>query len=30
MMEIFGLIVTICGAASLAVWLMKWFVKMEG
>lgn len=29
MMEIFGLIVTICGAASLAVTLMKWFERMN-
>ena len=29
-MEFFGLFVTICGAASSAGWLMKWFVRMEG
>jgi hypothetical protein len=29
-MELFGLFVTICGAASIAGWLMKWFVRMEG
>ena len=29
-MEFFGLAVTIIGAASIAVWLMKWFVRMEG
>jgi hypothetical protein len=29
-MEFIGLFVTICGAASIAGWLMKWFEKMEG
>ena len=29
-MEFFGLAVTIIGAASIACWLVKWFVKMEG
>lgn len=29
-MEFIGLFVTICGAASIAVCLMKWFVRMEG
>lgn len=28
-MELFGLFVTICGAASLSGWLTKWFVSME-
>jgi hypothetical protein len=29
-MEFIGLFVTICGAASIARWLMEWFGKMEG
>lgn len=29
-MEFIGLAVTIIGAASIAGWLMKWFVRMEG
>ena len=29
-MEIFGLVVTIIGAAKLAAWLMKIFESMEG
>ena len=28
-MEFFGLFVTICGAASIAGWLMKWFVPRK-